>query len=212
MKGSGSTLRELQPVKLLAKLFNRLLELDQDAAIGLEELDGAVIAIDVPGPDLTFFLCPHGRRLDVNVRCDQVPDVTIRGTPGDVLRYVTSRRQPGKRRGGGIEIVGDVATAQRLQGVLRNMKPDWEEAASDWVGDLPARKLVNLARSVSGYAGSAAASLGASLSEYLRYENRLLPDFDEVREFTTAADTLRNDTDRLRQRLELMARRLRSAR
>lgn len=212
MKGAGSPVRRIQPARLLENLFNRLLELDQDAAIGLEELDGAVIAVEVPGPDLNFFLCPRGRRLGVETRCDQVPDVTLRGAPGDVLRYVTSRRQPGKRRGGSIEITGDVATAQRLQGVFRNMKPDWEEAVSSWVGDLPARKLANLARSASGYARFTAGSLGASFSEYLRYETRLLPDMDEVREFTAAADTLRHDTERLRQRLELVARRLRSAR
>jgi ubiquinone biosynthesis protein UbiJ len=189
-----------------------LLELDQDAAIGLEELDGAVIAIEVPGPDLNFFICPRGRRLHVEIHSEEVPDVTIRGTPGDVLRYVSSRRQGGRKRGGSIEIIGDVATAQRLQGVLRNMRPDWEEAVSGWVGDGTARKLGNLVRSVSGYARSAAGSLGANVGEYLRYENRQLPDADEVQEFATAADTLRHDTERLRQRLELLQRRLRSAR
>ena len=189
--------------------LNRLLEMDAENAARLEELAGRVIAVEVTGTGIAFRLVPEAGALRLHATGPREPDVTIRGRPLELLRHVAAR---GTGRGGGhIEISGDVEVAQRLQQILARLEPDWEEALSQWVGDLPARKLVRAGGALVAFGREARASLSFSLSEYLRYERRVLVDRPAADSFVRAVDDLRDDAERLRARLQLLDRRLEQA-
>ena len=192
--------------QVLEQYLNRLLEMDAEMAERLGELSGRVIAVEVSGTPVAFRLVPEAGALRLHADGPRDPDVTIRGRPLELLRHVAAR---GAGRGGGhIEIVGDVELAQRLQQILSRLEPDWEEALSQWVGDLPARKLVRAGGALLAFGREARESLSFSVSEYLRYERRVLVDRPAADRFVRAVDDLRDDAERLRARLQLLDRRL----
>lgn len=211
MNNGRAPLQTPRCLALLERSANMVLNLDEDARVGLEELNGTVIAFEVTGTEMKFYLCPQMQRIHLRQDIERAADVTVRGSPGELLAYAAT--ETGALAGRGrrkLEIIGDVAVAQTLQRILKNMRPDWEEALSGPLGDLPARKLANFGRAIRDYVRSAAASLGADAGEYLRYEKRMVPDAAEVSEFSAAAAELRDDAERLKQRLEIMERRLAS--
>lgn len=190
---------------LLEQAVNRLLELDTDTAERLGQLAGRVIAFEITGPGLSFTLLPGAGAVQLHAAGSHAPDVTVRGRPLELLRHVAGRRSG--RGGGHIEIAGDVEVAQQLQQILARLDPDWEEALSRHVGDTAARKLRRGAVALRDFAREARESLGVSVSEYLRYERRVLVDRPESESFVRAVDDLRDATERLRARLQILDRR-----
>ncbi len=191
-------------LELLEQAVNHLLELDTDTAERLGQLAGRVIAFEIVGPGLAFTLSPTAGAVQIHAAGIHTPDVTVRGRPAELLRHVAGSRSGG---GGHIEIAGDVEVAQQLQQILARLDPDWEEALSRRVGDTAARKLRRGAVALRDFAREARESLGASVSEYLRYERRVLVDRPESEAFVSAVDDLRDATERLRARLQFLDRR-----
>jgi ubiquinone biosynthesis protein UbiJ len=188
-------------LELLEACLNRLLELDPDSAALLDALAGRVFAFEITGPGIGFVLAPGADGVRVHAPGTVAPDVTVRGRPAALLRHLAGR-------GGHIEVAGDVELAQRLQQVLARLDPDWEEALAAWVGGSAARNLCRGAAALRDCMRTARASLGASVSEYLRYERRVLVDRPEAETFVGAVDDLRDDVERLRARLQRLDRRL----
>jgi len=181
-------------------VLNRVLALDEEAAAGLVALEGKVIGLQVSGSLLALYLLPQANGVQLRDSPPRDPDVVIRGTLAQLSDYVL--RSTSGRGGGRLEVIGDVGLAQQLQRVLARIEPDWEEAMSQWVGDTAARKLGAGVRDVMSLGREMAGTLSASLSEYLRYEQPLLPDALEVDDFNAAVDRLRDDVERLRTRIE----------
>lgn len=190
----------------LENCLNRLLELDEDTAARLGELSGRVVAIELSGTGVAFRFVPEAGEVRLYPSGPREPDVTIRGRPLELLRYMAARHAG--RGGVHIEIAGDVDVAQRLQQILGGLDPDWEEVLSQWVGDTLARKLRRGAGALLEFGREARSSLSFSLSEYLRYERQLLVDRSAADAFVRAVDDLRDDAERVRARLALVDRHL----
>jgi ubiquinone biosynthesis protein UbiJ len=183
---------------------NRLLDMDPERRSELGALAGKAIAIDFRDRGSRLFLLPRSDGLDLAAAHEGPVHVTIRGAPRDMLAYLAGAAPAA---GGGLEIAGDVGVADRLQGILKDLDPDWEESLSRWVGDVAARRLGNAVRGVVGWARAAAQSTAQDFDEYLRFEARAVPERDEVARFNDAVDRLRDDVERLRARLERLHRR-----
>lgn len=191
--------------RLLEHAANRLLELDPEQHAALAALDGKVIRLELAGPGLVLYLLPGAARLELAAECRQPPHVRIRATPAELIGYLAGAAP---RPGGGLEIAGDVGVAERLQAVLKQIDPDWEEELSRWLGDTAARKAGRLLRDTFHWTRRAARSTAQDLNEYLRYETAAVAERADVSAFTAAVDTLRDDVERLRARLERAGRRL----
>lgn len=182
-------------------LLNQLLSQDPAAMTALQEIAGKCIAVEFTRPDVIVNI--HCLESGVRLAADSgdKPDVIIRGRPvafvGLLLRQ--SRDTTGFPRE--MEITGDVALAQYFQQLMKNLDLDWEEYLSQQVGDTMAHKLGNLFRGVHRFSRETAATLGMDISEYLRFERETVPDQSEVDEFITGVDELRNDIERLKQRI-----------
>lgn len=194
------------PLELLERILNRLLELDADTAARLGALDGRIIAFEITGAGIAFALAPAAGTLRLHAHAAYRPDVTVRGRPAELLRHVAGRRSG--RGGAHIEIAGDVEVAQQLQQILARLDPDWEEALARWVGDTAARKLRRAALALRDVAREARESLGFSVSEYLRFERRVLVDRPETENFVRAVDDVRDAAERLRARILFLHRRV----
>lgn len=192
-------------LRLLEQAANRLLEMDPERRAGLALIAGKVIAIEFRNARAGLVLLPRGEVLEFAASHAGPVHVTIRGAPHDMLAYLAGTAPAA---GGGLEIVGDIAVAERLQEILKELDPDWEEALSGWFGDTAARKLGNLLRGTASWVRAAGRSTLMDTDEYLRFEARVVPEQAEVAGFAAAVDGLRDDVERLRMRLDRLGRRM----
>lgn len=190
----------------LESLINGLLRYDPETAAALAELDGTAIAIEVSEPRLRLFMLPGRAGLKFSLIEPATVTVTVSGRASALLGLLAPG--PDSRISQGhVEVRGDIHLAQRVQSILQRVDIDWEEWLACYVGDTVARKLGRLARDLRLYVEGAGRSLSADLSDYLKYEQALLPAREEIETFVQEVDQLRDDVERIRQRLQRLERR-----
>ena len=187
----------------LQAVLDPLLRLDPEILPRLAALDGAVIAIEVEGLGLTFYLLPAPNGIRVMDRYEGEPTVRILGAP-----LTLARQWFGQRAGGEIKVEGDVVVGREFQTILACLDIDWEEVWSRIVGDAAAHQIDRLWRGLRGWRQQAGDTLRRDGVEYLQQELRALPPRPVIEQFLSAVDTLREDSDRLSARLERLRRRL----
>ncbi len=190
-------------LKKLERVINSALQLDEESYKKLTGLDGKIIAIEISGLNITVYLNLTSQGIELKSECDAAVDVTIKAS---AMTFFTMLLTGGREQSvsvGDMEIAGDVDLAQQFQSILKTLEIDWEEYISKWAGDYPAHKLGNFFRDTRKYVKESKEMMGMDISEYLRYEKELLPDQIEIDQFNSAVDVIRNDVERLRQRLKL---------
>ena len=188
----------------LEGVLNRVIS-DSGALPHLRPLEGRVVAVLVKGLVRTVYFSVH----DAQVRLTPAPagraDVSISGTPGAVTRVVTTGFDPAVFRDGSLTLEGDPETVSDLKTLLGALDPDAEEALARVLGDTLAHKAANGARMLGHWAADAADSGTANVAEFLVEETRLLASRPRVERFIAGVDQLRDDAERLRQRIERLA-------
>lgn len=178
---------------------NRLLDLDPDTADKMAELEGRLVALKLEGPDISLYLEPRNGRLLVTDSAEREPETTIRGTPGALFASAVS--EEGRRTAGRIHIEGDAHLGQAVEGLVRRLRPDWEEPLARAFGDVAGPRIARTLREGAAWGQAAGWSLAEQLTEYLRVERRYLVTRAEMDEFVNEVDRLREAVDRLDARL-----------
>lgn len=186
-------------------VINRILAMDPEARDELSQYHGRCLAVIVTGTAYAFHVTISDSGIRLESTAETEPDVVVRGTPAEFMAFLRSV-PGGAQASGSIEISGNVRLAQEIQAVLKRLQPDWEEQLSHWIGDSPAHTLGNLARLSARFLADTGETLRADVSEYLIYEKDILPESSELEEFNAAVDTLRNDVERLRVRIDRLQR------
>lgn len=190
-----------KPLEKIQDLVNAVLRQDERALAAVGELAGKTLAVQFKDTALT--LCVRFAKEGVVFASgtEVTPQVTIKARPLALLGLLLDR--DGKTTGitPDLEISGDTRLAQRFQEMLKDLEIDWEEHLAHYLGDIAAHQLGRLGRATRAYLRDTRQTLGLNLSEYLRYEKEILPDRGAVAEFISAVDVLRDDTERLQQRL-----------
>ena len=189
---------------------NRYLETDADAARTLRPLEGRVIgvALEGAGVELLVHFVAEGvlvRRARVDEEGEApAPDVHIRGTPLALARLA---REGGNdpTLGGQVRIHGDIDVAQRLSRALAELEVDVEELLSRVTGDVAAHQIGRAVRGVGDFAARARSGFERDLGEYLSEEAALTPRREELEQFGADVDVLRDDVERLEQRVRRLA-------
>lgn len=189
------------PFRLLGRLVEGALDLDPESRAALSELSGKVVDLDIAGAG-SIRLRIDGQHVRVEPHDDAVDaDVTIRGAPLSLLRFMFDDDREALILGGDVRLRGDIALATRLQRIVTRMDPDFEEALAQHIGDVPAHEFARGARELGGWLRDSAAALLADASEYLRYEIRATPHREEVERFVHDVDELRDGAERLKARI-----------
>ena len=192
--------------QILATVFERSLNatlaMDPGSVQLLAKLEGRVIAMNIESLDGSFYLLPHGDRVSIEIDHDQNPDIVIEG---GLLAYVRSatasvRANPEQL----LEISGDANLVAVMRDFLRSLQPDFEERLSSLIGDIPARQAGNQIRSFAEWAEQVGQSIAVNTSEYLTEEKRLLVVRSRIDRFLIAVNQLRNDTEQLAGRLDIL--------
>ncbi len=190
-------------MKAIERLLNNLLRRDPETLDKLASLSGKVIRLQLLNtaqPITSLHLETHGIRIETDAAGEG--DVLIRGTPLNLLAYLRAAAAGGAALSSNLEIRGDLGLAQDFQRLLRGFDPDLEEQLARYLGDTLARKTANLARAGVGFLRQLQHKVELDLGEYALYETETLPERDEIERFNHAVDTLRDDVERLKQRVD----------
>ena len=179
--------------------MSQLLRYDTNGATAVQALDGRVIAIELLGPDKIFYVFPELQGLRFADQSDLPPDVHITGAPLDLFAL---GRHGDVTTPGAVEIKGDLAVARQIQTLFAELDIDWEELLAAFTGDFLARKISVLATDFADWRRDTKRSLSADASDYLRYEQRLVPREDEGTGFYADLQRLHGRVARLEQRVQ----------
>ncbi|NNF40583.1 MAG: sterol-binding protein [Woeseiaceae bacterium] len=185
----------------IANVLNRNIQATTPARELCEKLSGTIVAVRVKNTALAGWFIVHDDSIELVTDTDREPDVLISGSLL-VLARMAGVSGIGAVRDGSLELTGDPQLAADFQQLLAFAKPDLEEELSSVVGDVAAHRIGEVARGIGNWSRSARATMGANIREYLQEESRELPSRYEVERFTTEVNTLRDDVERLAQRLQ----------
>ena len=198
------TMRDLA-LEGLEQGLNRLIGLDPEARRRLAVLHGRVVCIDLRGTGIRLYFVPgHDGRLQVLGSLEGEPDCTLSGSPFDLMRAGDSTDGASQLFSGRVTIEGDTSTAHRFSEAMAALDVDWEEQLSRLTGDIAAHEIGRGVRALLREAERIGRSSRENLSEYLTEEARLLPHRFEVEDFLAEVDRLRDDTERLEARIDLL--------
>jgi ubiquinone biosynthesis accessory factor UbiJ len=106
------------------------------------------------------------------------------------------------------QIRGDAEIANLYRELFSAARPDIEEELSRFLGDMPARHLSQIAKSVRTWARRARRTAGENITEYLQEEGRDLISKPELEEFLLGVDQVRESIDRIEARLSSIEQRM----
>jgi len=135
-------------------------------------------------------------------------DAIIAGSPRALLRLSGAT---GLGRGAGVVVSGDAEIANSYRELLAVARPDFEEELSRLIGDVPARRISQLALKTVEWARKAGRTAGENIAEYLQEESRDLVNKTELDEFLQGVDTLRETADRVDARIARLEQRLKGS-
>ncbi|MEK7303664.1 MAG: SCP2 sterol-binding domain-containing protein [Pseudomonadota bacterium] len=185
---------------LIEDAGNRLLRLDPETLRRLGDLQGRVVCIEFRDLGRRIYLHPSESGFRLATECDQPPAVTLRGTLATFGRLGLGAETE-TLKAGELDIEGDAALGQRLQGIFRNLDLDWEEPLARLFGDPLGHEIGRAARAAFAWHRQALKTFGLNTAEYLQEEARLLPVRYEVEAFLNGVDGARADVDRLAARI-----------
>jgi len=194
------------------RALNHLLRFDPGTAARLQDLSGSLIAIELIGPDITvYFQCDADHLYMMNAS-EREPQVILRGTPLALAAVLRQGEEYRLAAATGVEIRGELALAQQLQSIFAELDVDWEEMLSQVTGDVLAHQAGNLARDFSSWLAQSRRTLEMDLAEYFKYEKQIVPRSLEIERFNDEVVQLRDQVERLEQRIKRAARTLGPAR
>lgn len=200
----------------LEVLLNRRIAESASAREAARRLAGSAARLDIEGV-MSVRAAVSGERLILTRAGGEPVDVRIAGTPGALIELALVARPRGAPRAADapeprVRIEGDAELAARYRELLRLARPDIEEELSRWLGDLPARGLMRLARSAALWGRQASRSAAQNVTEYLTEERRELVGRGELEEFLLEVDRVREMADRVEARLTRLERELKDSR
>lgn len=187
-------------------LLNRCIDSSTQAASLARRLQGASLQVDIGGITRVRAYAHQGR-LALTAGDDTAADAVISGSPAALLLLLKGGARP-EAGTPAAQIRGDAEIANRYRELFMLARPDPEEELSRWIGDFPARRVSQFARSLLGWARHARRTAGENIAEYLQEEGRDLVNTTELDEFLRGVDELRETADRIEARLARLEARL----
>lgn len=192
----------LGPVLLLSQLetlAQKVIEYSPATRLRLQALSGRVAQVAITLPQLNVFIEFADGSVRLTQHCEFPVAVKIEGSAPALLRQLL---QPGQfRAGGGVSVEGDIALAQTLSQLARQLDFDWEELLAEHVGDAVAHQIGQTLRWGAGFLGAFARKALQDGRRFLVSEQPMLverPGFDR---FGNEVHQLRQDYDRLEARV-----------
>lgn len=190
----------LLAVSALETALNQCLKLDPESLARVTALEGKVVAIELVGLGLRFYLVPCHDSLRVQSVFDGEPDVRISGGPVSLAMLGLGQKKG--LLGEGVRFEGDARLGREVQAIMDGLDIDWEEQLSRLCGDVIAHQIGNFVRGAQRWGKNSAETLARDVSEYFQEESRDLVPQPELADFLDKVDIVRSDVDRLEARIK----------
>lgn len=191
-------------------VLNRNIAASTEALALVKRLEGRTLQVDVDGITRIRAVV-SSPRLALLAGDDSAADAVISGSAPALLQLfrtgsvargrATAQAGPAADIRPSVQIRGDAEIANLYRDLFAAARPDLEEELSRWVGDMPARHLSQLAKSVRTWARRARRTAGENIAEYLQEEGRDLVTKTEMEEFLRGVDGVRDGVERIEARL-----------
>lgn len=188
--------------------LNRYLALDPDSQRQLATLSGKAVAVELTDLGWEWVLLAESDSLRVHSSYEGPVAARLCGSSSALLHMSRGAGSRTAFSSGTVEFNGDVELGQRIKALFDNIEIDWEEHLSKLTGDVVAHNIGHAVRRTRAWGTQTLATLVQDFAEYQQQEARNLPAADEVAEFLSAVDTLRDDTARVAQRIARLQQRL----
>lgn len=139
---------------------------------------------------------------------DRVADVTVMGQSSDLLTLLRSPDRTATLASLPIRVEGSTRAFMQLQNVASTLDIDWDAWLGDWVGDLPARFMLQAGRAMTRLLKQSAAGFQQSTEHYVIRERGWLITQTEHEQLTDQQRQLRRQLDQLEQRMRQLKQRL----
>jgi ubiquinone biosynthesis protein UbiJ len=180
--------------------INHVLRGESWALRRLQEFAGRTARIEAFPVELSFTVTDSGEV--VASAPNVVADATFRLSPVLALRILSGDDAAYRE----VAVSGDADFAQAVEFVVRNARWDAEEDLARIFGDVAAHRIVNAGQGLMRMQARAAQSFSRNLADYLVEERGLIARRAEVESFVREVDTLRDDVERLSQRVARLKR------
>jgi ubiquinone biosynthesis protein UbiJ len=182
-------------------LFNRNIAASTEARSLARRLEGTSLQVEVEDR-LRVRACVFNSGLALfSGEASGPAAATISGSAPALLQLLRGDGPSAASRAG-VQIRGDAEIANLYRQLFAAAKPEFEEELSRWIGDMPARRLSEVARSVRSWARRTRRTAGENIAEYLQEEGRDLISKTEHEEFIAGVDAVRESADRIEARLK----------
>ena len=178
---------------------NHLLRANSWARERLKPFAGKTARFDCPPFNLALTVLENGEVAAADTGAT-APDVTVRLTPGLMLRVMTRDETAYTAIG----IDGDTGFAAAIRHITNNLRWDAEEDLSRIFGDIVAHRMVQTGRTLDQWRAQSFDNLIRSFAEYWTEEQPLIARTHEVAQFNRDVDALRDDVARFEKRLETL--------
>jgi ubiquinone biosynthesis protein UbiJ len=182
------------------KMLNAALRYDPATRIGLAQLEGKILAVQITAPALQFFIMPMDDELRLMGNWDGDADTRITGSLLALAQL--SQTEIHNLKGSGVTVMGDLSLLADLQRLVKNLDIDWEEMLSQFTGDIVGHQAAQLIRAKLGWAKDSAKNAQRLTGEFLTEELKILPGKPELEDFYRQVDDLRLAVDRAAARVE----------
>jgi ubiquinone biosynthesis accessory factor UbiJ len=180
--------------------LNRLLRANPWALERLQPHAGKTALFTCPPWDVRATVTESGEMSPAGA--DATPDVVIVTTPGLLLRALSGDETAWTE----VRLEGDVQFAGAIDYVRRNVRWDYEETLSRFVGDVAAHRIAGTVDAADRWRRTAAVNLARAIAEYTTHENPQIASAQAVEAFSSEVDRTRDDVDRLEKRIEMLGR------
>jgi ubiquinone biosynthesis protein UbiJ len=182
-------------------LFNRNIAASTEARSLARRLEGTSLQVEIEDRLRVRASVFNSGLALVSGEATDPADATISGSAPALLQLLRGDGPSAASRAG-VQIRGDAEIANLYRQLFAAAKPEFEEELSRWIGDMPARRLSEVARSVRSWARRTRRTAGENIAEYLQEEGRDLISKTEHEEFIAGVDAVRESADRIEARLK----------
>jgi ubiquinone biosynthesis accessory factor UbiJ len=197
--------------RLLDQAVARAMADSPRATALIAALRGRRLAIQVSGTPLRTVIESTGRALKAYPagQADGRADAKIVGAPLSLLALTGADPQAVIQRGD-VRIEGDAEIAQQFRELALLLRPDLEAAMARLLGRSGAHLALRGLRAAVGWTRAAAWTSVRNVAEYLAHESGDLVSRPESEHYLRGVDQLREQSDRIDARLQLLEQRARA--
>jgi len=200
-------------LKLINTALQKYLDSDPEIAAKLNAFEGQSLLVHLTDIKKEFLVTPAQAGLEVHEFVSSEPSAEdeqeerefttiIHTNIISLVRMGLGAEYQSMLSSGSLKIQGDVEFANQLRSIFMQIDVDWEEIASNYVGDSVAYQAGLLINRFKDYKKRSVNNFRLDMSEYLQEESRIVPTKVELNRFMSGVDDLDANVQRLDARIQ----------